>query len=251
MALKFVSASTDKVDHGSSLTPGSTGTILFWYKPTSTVGNRVFFIKQTAGDLECYRESADGTIFSFFVERGTVNTGVLSTTGQLVAGEWAFLVYAYDLNANSTVLYKGSLSAIAVDVTSGTSAQGSGTFTAPTGALRIGGNGVSVSTADCEIAYVQIVNGRKLTLGEIRTLQFQPHFVPDTALFSHYGFNGTGTQADWSGNVNNGTVTGATVSAHVPLGPPFGFDSDLALWVTPSPAPLGWFDPDLRSDAWF
>jgi hypothetical protein len=42
--------------------------------------------------------------------------------------------------------------------------------------------------------------------------------------FWHLGANGVGTQPDWSGNANAGTVTGATVSDHVPLGPWFGYD---------------------------
>jgi len=75
---------------------------------------------------------------------------------------------------------------------------------------------------------------RALSLGEIRSLQFHPRVLSGCVLYSHYGFNGTGTQPDWSGKGNSGTVTGATVSNHVPLGSPFGFDDPLPYIVTPS-----------------
>jgi hypothetical protein len=37
------------------------------------------------------------------------------------------------------------------------------------------------------------------------------------------GSNGTGTQPDYTGNANNCTVTGATQSDNVPIGPVFGY----------------------------
>jgi len=66
---------------------------------------------------------------------------------------------------------------------------------------------------------------RRLTLGELQQLQFAPLGacnVTNTELLFEY--HGTGTQADYSGNGSNGTVTSATVADHVGLGPSFGFD---------------------------
>ena len=57
---------------------------------------------------------------------------------------------------------------------------------------------------------------------EIVSLQFNPRVVSGTKVFMPLGWNGTGTQPDLSGNGNSGTVTGATVAAHVPLRPLFG-----------------------------
>ena len=64
---------------------------------------------------------------------------------------------------------------------------------------------------------VTSLHNRRLSLGELKTQQFAPHPVSETVLFVPLGFNGTGTQADWSGNGNNCKVTGATQSADVPI----------------------------------
>ena len=64
----------------------------------------------------------------------------------------------------------------------------------------------------------------ELTLNQIIAQQYRPHVRSDSQVFMHLGFNGTGTQPDLTGKGNNGTVTGAVVADHVPLGPPFGFD---------------------------
>ena len=44
------------------------------------------------------------------------------------------------------------------------------------------------------------------------------------------GYNGTGTQPDWSGNANSCTVSGATLSNHAPIGAPFAFNGDPLRW---------------------
>ena len=66
------------------------------------------------------------------------------------------------------------------------------------------------------------VHNTDLALAEIQRQQFRPHPLASTLVFCMLGYAGTGTQPDWSGNGNNGTVTGATVADHVPLGA-FGF----------------------------
>ena len=67
-----------------------------------------------------------------------------------------------------------------------------------------------------------------LSLAEITQHWMRSQNHANSKVLMHVGYNGTGTQADWSGHGNSGTVTGATVSAHVPLGPQFGFDPEAA-----------------------
>jgi hypothetical protein len=68
------------------------------------------------------------------------------------------------------------------------------------------------------IGMVHVVNTR-LTLGQMKAQQFAPHVIPGSVLYTRLGWNGTGTQADWSGGQNNCTVTGATVGNDVPIMP--------------------------------
>ena len=93
-----------------------------------------------------------------------------------------------------------------------------------------------------DVATIHIV-GANLTNAQIIKQWMRPQIIASTVLFTHYGFNGTGTQPDWSGNNNSGAVTGATVADHVPLGPPFGFDSEVPTQVAVAAAnpkgPLG------------
>ena len=65
-----------------------------------------------------------------------------------------------------------------------------------------------------------------MPLAQMQALQFNLHPTTNTLLLSHYGYNGTGTQPDWSGNGHNGTVTGATVADHVPMPPAFPYGDD-------------------------
>jgi hypothetical protein len=58
---------------------------------------------------------------------------------------------------------------------------------------------------------------RVMSLDELISQQFRPRVSDGCALFSLLGYNGTGTQPDWSGNGNVGTVTGATVADHAPI----------------------------------
>lgn len=95
---------------------------------------------------------------------------------------------------------------------------GSGATTAATGDLYLGNRTGVFKTAELNLSLYQMINSR-LSLAELRAIQYT--MFPsrsDQNIFIHLGWNGTGTQVDWSGNRNNGTVTGATVANHAPLG---------------------------------
>lgn len=121
-------------------------------------------------------------------------------------------------------IFVGSLTTAMTESTYSANADPDGTISSDAGdALNIGNTGGDNNAMEGDIAVAAVIN-RTLTLGEMQDWQFYPRVIADTKLFMHLGYNGTGTQPDWSGNGNHGTVTGAVVSDHVPLGPPFGFD---------------------------
>ncbi len=142
-------------------------------------------------------------------------------------GVWTCIAATYDNGATPRAhIYHGSLTAIVIEAASySTSDDGIGTPTTESGNMTIGNRLDFTRGMDGRIAIIQVVD-RALTLAEIRSWQFRPRFLSGTKLLHYPGLNGTGTQPDLSGNNNSGTTGGTNiaVAAHVPLGPPFGFD---------------------------
>ena len=138
---------------------------------------------------------------------------------------WNFVAGCEDTGVAGHV-YTGSLTVSAVERAYGVSVLGTGTqFDDSSNSLVVGNKHAATfnQAFNGRIAFAGIWN-RALSLGEIKDQQFYPHKTSGCVLFLHLGFTGTGTQPDWSGNANAGTVTGATVDAHVPLGNPFASD---------------------------
>jgi hypothetical protein len=71
-----------------------------------------------------------------------------------------------------------------------------------------------------KIAHVSRFN-RYLSVAEIHTMQFHRKPMEGCVLFNEYGFNGTGAQVCFAGSALSGTVSGATLSDHVPIRPVF------------------------------
>lgn len=246
MSLLFGAVNSDRVNcgHGSSLANITTGTLLWWCKPSNVTNSALNFFSKQGGPpskgWEVFRRGVDGSSVRFlFYDSSAGNAiDVFSNTGAIVANAWNFFSQTWNVGGSSGKIYKGSLTALAADVTSSLSFSGVGAADDSAIDFLIG-NGSSLAQALPEsIATVQLFN-RVLTLGEIQSQQFQPHVTSGCVAFYHLGYNGTSTQPDWSGHGNAGTVTGATVSAHVPLRRPFGrrqaWHSAMA-----TAAPAGW-----------
>ena len=218
-ALTFGAGTTDVANHGSatSIDQVTTATQLMWIYPTTlTSGRRLwekhgslghfFALQGTTGDLT-------------FVWNGTSLTQYTTTSTPLATlNKWYFVASTYTSATGVAQIYTGTLTSAAVESAYQTTTAGSGPSDDSAGSLWVG----NADAADTQrvfqgsIGSFMMVN-RVLTLGEIRSLQFNPRVVNGTLVFTMYGFNGTGKQPDWSGNGNAGTVTGATVSANVPL----------------------------------
>jgi hypothetical protein len=239
MALDFTGSDNDHVDHGSaaSLDDLTTWTKIFWlYLDTWDNFTQVFH-KGRSGD-EDKSWVLDNLItdgFSLIVRRAGVNDTLATGNTGLATGKWLYVAATYDSgSASGTHLtyFQGDLATIASQQAQG----GTGTLGVAdaTQTLRVGGNNNSDSI-DGKIAWFGHWN-RVLTLGELKHQQFRPHVTSGCVVFTHYGYNGTGTQPDWSGNGNSGAVTTATYSAHVPLGLHFGFDDVKPNYIVTPPA---------------
>jgi len=226
MSLLF-DATTEQVDFGTlgSWSP-TKSSFLWWEYPNSLSNdNNMIFSKGPNGERLDIRIKGDGDIQVFW-GRATTDLVWRANSG-LTINNWWFCAVTIDQGGavNDMVrIYSGDLNTLATQNTDVTTTEGSGTFQdISTDIMRVG-RFLGGLGANARIAVVAVFDEDLLTLGEIQSWQFNPRMMPNAILFSHLGYNGTGTQADWSGNSNNGTVTGATVADHVPLRPPFGFD---------------------------
>lgn len=226
MSLLFVQNSADRVDTiaGATVDNLAASTYLIWFNNTGT-GNQRFFTKG-AGNQKLFRNETNGTDIVANVQRGgaTTNDSFRTSDGLIVTNAWA-MVGQTRQTAGSPFMkgYRGSYSSPVVTNTSYTSqVDGSGADDSDAGSgFRIGNLAANNGAFSGRMAVAMVWN-RVLTVGEMLGQQFQPHMTSGCVLFTHLGFaGGTGSQPDWSGNNNAGTVTSATQAAHMPMALPF------------------------------
>lgn len=232
MALSFT-AVTHVVDIGSgaSLDNLTAWTVLAWVYPVSLSQDLPLTFKGDAASGSTYRSCillSTGALY-LDLHRATTDLTASSAASVYAANAWQFFGFAANSAGAATdqKIFYGTLSAAVAEVGSYASQSvGSGAVVADAAYNQGIGNGIPAQAfwgSSMRIAWVGQWN-RVLTLGEIQAQQFRPHVTAGCVGFYHLGFAGTGTQPDWSGNGNAGTVTGAAVADHVPLGPLFGFD---------------------------
>lgn len=227
MSLNYVVSSGDRVDHGSdaSLDDLNPFTAIMWVRLTAFTNARSFYAKHSAGN----RLIMDGTggNIRFDRARNIISAVYITDDTPLSLNTWHLVAVTYNRagGAGEVInIYVGSLTAEAVESSYGTSTDGAGAETSDAANNLFVGNISAFNRAPAgRIACFTYVDAL-LTLSQIRSWQFRPRKLVNAVIYSQYGFNGIGTQPDWSGNGNNGTVTTATVADHVPLGPSFGLD---------------------------
>ena len=229
MSLLF-DASTEKVSVGSGATLDDlqTLTTLQWiYIPglapvDGRIWQKAYFgghstfhlltLIRTAAIIE--NEYARATT-SQYTKAALANFSVYGT------GKWLFVVTTSDPSTDaSNKLYMGDLTTAPAEPSAYTNQRaGSGAFTADSAAaLYFGNKENDGANVDARIAYAMWCNAI-LTQADINQQWRQMRLISPTVGFWHFGRGGTGTQFDYSGNANNGTVTGATVADNPPIVP--------------------------------
>lgn len=229
MALLFDS-NGERVDHGSatSLDDVFTGFLLCAIRPTdltTAVGPMTIIAKGNNVNYSLWIDTWDGSLI-FQIFRATTSLLLSATPAQLgshwAGNKWLFVGLTWStggVNADQKI-FTGDPSTPLVEPSAYSSqAVGSGTPTSTAADnLTVGGRSGNNTYFNGRIGHLIFGNVQK-PLNELRTLQWNPRLIDGSVkLFSIYGFGGTGSQADWSGTGNSGTVTGATVSDHVPVG---------------------------------
>lgn len=222
-ALTF-SGSNQRVNHGSNavLDNQNTVTVLAWIYPTSLAASGYWWSK-TDGSFTAERFfGANPTALRAEIGRATTYAQAESSDVALTTNKWWFVAFSWD-GSTAPKLYRGDLATPIAEVASyGTSTAGSGTIqddnanSVITGEIAPSGSNGIVG----RIATIWMYS-RVLTVGEMVQLQYRARPLEGCLLYSQYYT--TGTQANWCGigASNNGTVTGATASAHVAFGTAF------------------------------
>jgi len=235
MALLF-DADSEEIDYGSGPVIGTDAnfTILMWVYPT-VIDNifRQIGGNTTSGGSNHRVATSDNTGGSGRIRCALSNDGTnpdsASDSGTLTLNEWNFIAFRYDTGDSQEVrLYRGDLDALITEVSGYSKIQnGSGSTRAGTGNFILGSDPTNSFGHQGRIATFMLWPSTALTLDQIQTQQFRPHVTLGCEIYSQVGWTGTTTQADWSGSGNQGTITGATIADHVPLGAPFGSD----IWI--------------------
>ncbi len=232
MSLLFSNGSTNHVNFGNDATLNdlTAFTWFTWLYHTASTNGRLIMAKKPG--IKIIRHGGSGSYrLSARVNRATTNTEVDTVNNTYSLNVWQFLAFKYDESGGSRAttinILTGDLSTPATEIGYVYTEQGAGSTVVDAADPLVVGNISTSGSAGFpgRIAIVGVIPSY-LTDNQIVTLQWTTKNALGygAVLYSHLGFNGTGTQPDWSGNGNSGTVTGATVADHVPLSPSFGFD---------------------------
>lgn len=248
MSLTFTNATTDKVTiaAATSINALQQITILTWLYPTGFASNQFILAKRTDVNAGWGHRINDSS-GNVYVNKptGSAGSSAITNNAPLTVNAWNFIAAtgSNDVSSNNCAIYTGNLTTLAAEATYGTRVDraAASAFDDSGWPLYIGGRN-SASQSFAGRIGVQALFNRVLSLEEIQSWQFNPRMLPGCVGLWLLGDNGTGTQPDYSGNGNSGTVTGATQSDNPPLRRRFGRRLLDALYATAAP-PAGGGSP--------
>ena len=156
--------------------------------------------------------------FSGYITRATTASVAISAASLIAAGNWFFLGVTYSVGAGPPKLYKGTPTSMIAEVSYSSTTAGSGAeANESTGNFYLGNNSATTYSFDGKLAHGFMFD-KVLTVAEMATLQFGG-LTAIANLCGYWPLWGVATpEPDLSGNVNNGTVTGALLARHAPVG---------------------------------
>ena len=218
-ALNF-NATTAEVDFGSAASLDDLGpsTWMFIYRPSTLDATfRYLWRKSATGATNIEHHDSDIGLSRAY--SGT-NLSVFSTGDVISAGNW---YVSFFIDAGVSVnprIYHALLGTALAEVSYGSQTAPMGTVTGDAAASVLVGFRDATRRFIGDIAVVAIWE-EVLSLDQCKQQYWRAFPTANSRMLTHLGFNGTGTQADWSGNLNTGAVTAATVTDHAPLPQPF------------------------------
>lgn len=202
-------------------------TVMLWVYITTRTDLRILVSKINGGTLGwVWRLQSTSGNSQFLWIRATQNLSYINTGTPFALNTWVCAAATLDQGGTASALVKmyfgGLTTTLAAASGYSVTQDGSGAYTSADAQNLVCGNSDGAVAALQGSEAVAMHWNRVLSLGELKQQQFRPHKTSGCILLSHLGYGGTGTQPDYSGSGNNGTVTGATVGAHVPLAAAFG-----------------------------
>ncbi len=225
MALTFGAATSDRVDCGviAAVATPTTWTWYGWvYLTTVTAGRRLFSNSDSSspfGGIDLRINAS--ALLRADVARVTTDSQYIASNRALATNTWTFVAVTYDSGAAAGELfniYTGTLTGAAVECTYGTVTDGSGALDVSTAPFCLYGSPLAGGSVALQgRGGVSALFDRAMPLGEILSHQFDPRVAAGCVGFWRLGDQGTGTQTDYSGSNNHGTVSGATQVDGPPL----------------------------------
>ena len=262
MALYFGAATGNKmaIGTGAAFTDLTLATVLAWVRPTVWVPTRENNVIAKGDFADGYwrpcffsKNASVQGILGTFCRRGTTTLQTEAhawTNVTPAADKWLFVATGYDFTLTDADQWMmlGELTVPAEEPSAyDIRRTGSGNYVLTNaGRTAYVGNSDNASQVESfvgDIACLAVYNIR-MTPAAARTYQYRPYLWPAHPNCIGYWQLGliaaASAQPDWSRGTNDGTVTGATVSDHVPLGPLFSFDTALPMIPTPRLVNTSW-----------
>jgi hypothetical protein len=214
MSVAF-SGSTDRIDFGSaaSLDDIPVFTLAAWMKPTSLALTRVLFTKggSSGKRFRLFGATSSGSL-QFVTAMSATNGSAQTAAATYTINAWQFVAATYDASFNAKI-YRMALGGAMTDV-SGTVVQGTGTIaTDAASSMLVGGDATNPFPGD--LAEVFIIPAA-LNIGQLTALAYGS--MPRECRLYAPLFGVPTTEPDYSGNKNNGTLTGSAAgTTHPPV----------------------------------
>lgn len=229
MGLTFTGSDTDKAEftlhaNATNLCPF---TIWAWVNATSLSNGLGIFQTGSASGYRDLNVRSTGQI-DCELDMTTTDSNARSANSagnRITTGEWWFVA----TTVSSTFvprIYLGTLTSSVVETAYVTQTTGVGTkVTEDGGTARWGNRTATGSFSFNGNVAIGGYHSTDLTVAQLELIRLHPSFA---RMFSNVALHhlGISTQ-DFSGLAQTLTITGATVAAHVPLGPLFSFTSDM------------------------
>jgi len=220
-SLVFGAATSNRVTVTVASGIGSTAfTVMVWAKPTTQTANRRLWSLNGSGTQRAQAtwQNADVNDFEFFIDRATTDA-ILGTNISFSNNKNYFFAFTYDESDGPRVFYRDldTANSTVTEATYASRTVGTGATQTVVDDVIIGNRHAASFNAAWQGTISTFVwHNARLTQAELNVWAERPQpLAGTTKLFLELGWAGTGTQPDLSGNGNNGTVTGATVSNHV------------------------------------
>lgn len=221
MALNFGGNSTDRAQKTSANGVLDTYPVTFcgWVRPT-TITNAANIITtrgSTSGFGASFKMTSDTTGNLRVFINATTNVDYRTTGGTLTANKWWFVAAVCSFTAAETKMFAGDLNTLVTECSYGTTTDGATPTSSVQATINLGSQAPTAASPWVgDIGPFQMYT-RKLTLGELQSIQYTNQMLTGCVGYWLPGDTGTTTLTDFSGSSNDLTNSGPVAADNPPL----------------------------------